>query len=83
MTSRSMSEEARRRLGEIEPDIKTLLARHVGVKAQIIETNREIAYSARASEAWKHRAELRILYCMARILVRRINGLRAGRDHQQ
>jgi hypothetical protein len=78
-----MSEEARRRLGEIEPDIKTLLARHVGVKAQIVETEQEIAYATGASEAWKQRAELRILYCMARILVRRISGLRAGRDHQQ
>lgn len=78
-----MSEEARRRLGEIEPDIKTLLARHVGVKAQIVETEREIAYATGASEAWKQRAELRILYCMARILVRRINGLRDGRDHKQ
>jgi hypothetical protein len=78
-----MTAEARQRLGELQDDVKTLLARHLNVKAQINNQEREISYSARASEAWKHRAELRILYCMARILVRRINGLRAGRDHQQ
>jgi len=76
MTSRSMSEEARHRLGEIEPDVKTLLVRHRAIKAQIVEAEREVAYATTASVAWKYRAEIRILHCMTRLLSRRINALK-------
>lgn len=76
MPSKSMTEEARHRLGELQNDIPALLARHIGIKAQIIEQEREIAYATGAAEAWKHRNQLRILYTMARILVRRISGLK-------
>lgn len=71
-----MTKEARRRLGEIQPDIPALLARHIGVKTQIIEQEREMAYVAGGSDAWKTQKELRILYSMARILVRRIHALK-------
>ena len=76
MSSKSMTEEARKRLGEIEPDIKTLLARHIGVKSQIVEVEQELAYAKRSADIWKHRMEMRVLYCMARILVRRIHALK-------
>ena len=76
MPSKSMTEEARRRLGEIEADRKVLLARHIGVKAQIVDTEQELAYAKRSADIWKHRMELRTLYCMARILVRRIHALK-------
>lgn len=83
MPSKSMTEQARKRLGEIEPDVPVLLARHRVVKVQIIEQERELAYAKKSADIWKHRMEMRVLYCMARILVRRISGLRAARGNQQ
>jgi len=71
-----MTDEARKRLGEIEPDVPVLLARHRVVKEQIVEAERELAYAKRSADIWKHRMEMRVLYCMARILVRRIHALK-------
>ena len=71
-----MTDEARKRLGEIEPDIKTLLAKHVVIKTKIVEEEQELAYAKRSADIWKHRMEMRVLYCMARILVRRIHALK-------
>jgi hypothetical protein len=71
-----MTDEARKRLGEIEPDIKTLLARHVVIKTKIVEEEQELAYAKRSADIWKYRMEMRVLYCMARILVRRIHALK-------
>jgi len=76
MPSKSMTEQARKRLGEIEPDVPVLLARHRVVKEQIVEAERELAYAKRSADIWKHRMEMRVLYCMARILVRRIHALK-------
>lgn len=76
MPSKSMTEEARKRLGEIEPDVPVLLARHRAVKVHIIVQERELAYAKKHADIWKHRIEVRVLYCMARILVRRIHALK-------
>lgn len=76
MPSKSMTEEARKRLGEIEPDVPVLLARHVGVKAQIVDVQRDLAYAKKCADIWKYRMEMRVLYCMARILVRRVHALK-------
>jgi len=76
MSSKSMTDEARKRLGEIEPDIKTLLARHVVIKTKIVEEEQELAYAKKSADIWKYRMEMRVLYCMARILVRRIHALK-------
>ena len=83
MPSKSMTAEARQRLGELQDDVRALLAQHLNVKAQINNQEREISYAAKASDKWKIHKEIRILYCMARILVRRISGLRASRGNQQ
>lgn len=83
MPSKSMTAEARQRLGELQDDVRALLAQHLNVKAQINNQEREISYAAKASDKWKIHKEIRILYCMARILVRRISGLRAARGNQQ
>ena len=76
MPSKSTTDEARRRLGELETDRKTLLARHVVIKTKIVEEEQELAYAKRSADIWKHRMEMRVLYCMARILVRRIHALK-------
>lgn len=76
MPSKSMTKEARRRLGEIQTDVPALLARHISIKAQIVEQEREMAYAAGRPDAWRTQNELRILYSMARILVRRIHALK-------
>ena len=83
MPSKSMTEKARKRLGELQDDIGSLLARHVGVKAQIVGVQRDLAYAKKCADIWKYRMEMRVLYCMARILVRRINALKreAQSDH--
>ena len=70
-----MTAEARQRLGELQ-DVPVLLARHRVVKEQIIEQERELAYAKKSADIWKHRMEMRVLYCMARILVRRIHALK-------
>ena len=75
MSSKSMTAEARQRLGELQ-DVPVLLARHRVVKEQIIEQERELAYAKKSADIWKHRMEMRVLYCMARILVRRIHALK-------
>jgi hypothetical protein len=71
-----MTAEARARLGELPIGVPELLARHRAVKVQIIEQERELAYAKKSADIWKHRMEMRVLYCMARILVRRIHALK-------
>ena len=75
MSSKSMTAEARQRLGELQ-DVPVLLARHRVVKEQIVEAERELAYAKKCADIWKYRMEMRVLYCMARILVRRIHALK-------
>ncbi len=37
--------------------------------------NREVS-EGKLADIWKHRMEMRVLYCMARILVRRVHALK-------
>ena len=73
-----MTEEARKRLGDLPTEVPELLARHLGVKAQIVEVQRDLSFAKKHADIWKHRMEMRVLYCMARILVRRIHALKKG-----